>query len=911
MSCVCSKAAEDRGGGPLLLRHDEIPRAAWGRSFWAPPPPKKKPLKPTAAQTLPLLPLGYRMWRHVRKEQKARGGASFMDPFNDWPHDVSHGVPLGGIGCGALGRGWRGDFRRYSTGQVPSGVASVTDDTPHTCFAICTAPALPGPASGTDGQAAGRVLIPAPKQAAKGVRYLDADTPAEGYALYPRAWHVYDTPTAAADTRGVAYTATCEQLSPVIPHNYTDSSLPCGCFEWTIRNRGTVDLDVAVMLTQHNGVSKGAQTRSTGRHTVHGGRGSCVVMEHPLGDDPGAYCVAAEGAEAKGFAADAVRTSACAEWPADQYAQLYRRFVARKGDLPDAVPCSAQRRMGGVAAKVRVPAGETRRLRFSMSWTFPVARFSGTARTYTLKYTEHFPVHGAAAPALAQHALENMDAWRGAVTAWQRRITDDARLPEWYKTCVLNESYYLTAGGSVWTVDGGFPRPRASTAGGGHAGAADAGPAGKTPSGDAMSDVSDEDFIRAMEDEVWAADAPPDDATAGSAAPPTPASVGHFIYLEGHEYRMFNSYDVHFYASFALACLFPELQASVTLDLAKAFLLGLPERRQYLGGGDYAPRKDLHTIPHDAGGPSEAPWEQSNIYCIHNVSLWKDLPLKFVLMVYRDYVACGSRRADLERLWGAVRKALDGAEKKFARRGMVVNDAWPDQTYDAWSAEGVSAYTGGLWLAALRVAEAMAQALGRPQWETKYARMLHAAQQEYEQLWNAKGGYYNYSNAAAAHADSIMADQGCGEWYVRACGLPSVLPAGRARTALQTVHRCNVLKFGALAQKQHAAAAPLRGAVNGMRPDGSIDATSMQSSECWTGTTFAVAAHMHHEGLTAEAFETAQGVAVGSNAFGFWFNTPEAWLANGNFRSLAYMRPLSVWALQWSIDRGSRATSNA
>ena len=34
-------------------------------------------------------------------------------------------------------------------------------------------------------------------------------------------------------------------------------------------------------------------------------------------------------------------------------------------------------------------------------------------------------------------------------------------------------------------------------------------------------------------------------------------------YLEGHEYRMYNTYDVHFYASFALIDLWPKLQVQL------------------------------------------------------------------------------------------------------------------------------------------------------------------------------------------------------------------------------------------------------------------------------------------------------------------------------------------------------------
>ena len=140
-----------------------VPSAAWSRNFWAKPPRRKKPLKPTLMQTIPLMPLGLRMWRRVRAEKSATGEA-FMDPFNDWQHDTSHGVPVGGIGCGAMGRGWRGEFRRYSTGRVPAGLVFVTDDTPHTGFSVC--------ASTDTVPSEGCMLLPAPATPAKEVKYV-------------------------------------------------------------------------------------------------------------------------------------------------------------------------------------------------------------------------------------------------------------------------------------------------------------------------------------------------------------------------------------------------------------------------------------------------------------------------------------------------------------------------------------------------------------------------------------------------------------------------------------------------------------------------------------------------------------------------------------------------------------------
>ncbi len=99
------------------------------------------------------------------------------------------------------------------------------------------------------------------------------------------------------------------------------------------------------------------------------------------------------------------------------------------------------------------------------------------------------------------------------------------------------------------------------------------------------------------------------------------------------------------------------------------------------------------------------------------------------------------------------------------------------------------------------------------------------------------------------------------------------------------------------------------GAVNGMRPDGRVDRTTIQSMEVsrmyalppvhyqtntivcahsvalhhfflfyqvWTGTTFALAACMLAEGMPDEAFRTAKGLCRSIYGdLGYWFQTPE------------------------------------
>lgn len=64
--------------------------------------------------------------------------------------------------------------------------------------------------------------------------------------LYPRSWTVYDI-----DELGLKLT--CRQVSPVIPHEYKDSSLPCAVFAWDVQNSSDRDLRVAITFTFQSG----------------------------------------------------------------------------------------------------------------------------------------------------------------------------------------------------------------------------------------------------------------------------------------------------------------------------------------------------------------------------------------------------------------------------------------------------------------------------------------------------------------------------------------------------------------------------------------------------------------------------------------------------------------------------------
>lgn len=122
------------------------------------------------------------------------------------------------------------------------------------------------------------------------------------------------------------------------------------------------------------------------------------------------------------------------------------------------------------------------------------------------------------------------------------------------------------------------------------------------------------------------------------------------------------------------------------------------------------------------------------------------------------------------------------------------------------------------------------------------------------------------------------------------------------------------------------------GAVNGMRPDGVPDTSSVQSDEVWIGVVYALAATMIQEvsgdgatqertislhsvdglmvifpllqGLVEEGFRTAEGCyRTVWERLGMAFQTPEAYREKKVYRSLAYMRPLSIWSMQLALER--------
>jgi non-lysosomal glucosylceramidase len=636
------------------------------------------------------------------------------------------------------------------------------------------------------------------------------------------------------DLSGWPVRALEEQLSPVIPGDDASASLPVGAFEWTLTNVGAQPVDVAVLLSWRDDL---ADVLASPLDTV-----APVTTARSIRFDGTAGVVldrrAGDGGLDGSFAlaagdADGIEvTRATATGPAEGE-RLWADFSAggrlRMGTA--AKVTGGADRIAAVAARTRLATGETRTLRFAIAWDLPIAEFGG-GRRWWKRYTEEWGTGGARAFELAAHGVKQLPVWRAAIERWQAPILDAADRPDWYKAALFNELYFLVDGGTFW--------PSAPVAG-----------------------------------------------------PLAGGYVADLGILECFDYPFYDTLDVHFYAAFALARLWPALQASISRAYASTVGLDDPSEVTIEASGELAPRKIAGALPHDLGGPAEDPLVRVNRYRFQNVNGWKDLNPKFVLQAWRDRTLADDPAAYVRELWPSIRRAMDHVAT-FDRDGdgLPEHDNRPDQTYDTWPMKGPSAYGGSLWLASLRAAIAFAMEVGdrgqADRWQADFERAVATFGRK---LWN--GQSFDFDGGGGPTSDSVMADQLVGQWYADVCGLGDLVAPDRVESALRRVFELNVCAFGD----------GRMGAVNGMRPDGTVDRSSEQSQEVWVGTTYALAAFMIGRGLESEGWTTAEGAARVIWECGLWFRTPEAYDRAGDFRASMYLRPLAIWGIEEALER--------
>ncbi|MBD1921952.1 bile acid beta-glucosidase [Microcoleus sp. FACHB-831] len=770
-----------------------------------------------------------------------------------------HGMPLGGFGAGCIGRSPRGDFNLWHI----DGGEHIFRSLPACQFSVFER-------TQTEAQAYALCTEP-PSDGSLSRWFWYPQGGGTYHALYPRSWFVYE---------GVFKTQlTCEQYSPIWAGSYQESSYPVAMFHWTAHNPTDEPITISIMLTWQNTVgwfnnaiqSPQVQVRDDGSPVYEyqprwgdstGNFNQWIQDFHRVGCLFDRVRLQDEVSEGEGQWAIASVTNPSLEvfhnsrWnPVGDGGDIWDIFAA-DGSLPDSedeTPADPGQQIAGAIA-IRFTVRPGRTRQIPFVIAWDFPVMEfASGVNYYRRYTDFFGRGGKNVWPIVRTALKHDDMWKERIQSWQQPILEREDLPGWFKMALFNELYDLSSGGSLWTA----------------------------------ADERD--------------------------------PIGQFAILECLDYRWYESLDVRLYGSFALAMLWPRLDKAVLEAFARA--IATSDNTPRIIGYNKAPaiRKLAGATPHDLGAPNEHPWEKTNYTSYQDCNLWKDLASDFVLQVYRDFVFTGSTDVEfLGECWPAIVQALDYLKTfDLDGDGIPENSGAPDQTFDDWQMRGVSAYCGGLWLAALEAAIAIGQILidssdnvelpsldfalesadtndtstiPNPKSTIQnviatYESWLEQSRPVYqEKLWN--GQYYRLDSESGS--DVVLADQLCGHFYASLLQLPAIVPDECARSAIKTVYEACFLNF-------HNGQF---GAANGVRPDGSPEKpNATHPLEVWTGINFGIAALMVQMGMKDEAFQLTEAVVRQVYENGLQFRTPEAITAVGTFRASHYLRAMAIWAM--------------
>jgi len=255
-----------------------------------------------------------------------------------------------------------------------------------------------------------------------------------------------------------------------------------------------------------------------------------------------------------------------------------------------------------------------------------------------------------------------------------------------------------------------------------------------------------------------------------------------------------------------------------------------------------------------------------------------DNSIQFILLVWRDAVWTGDRDY-VRKMWPAVEIYLKDMWSMDTDGDGLPNNAGVDQSYDQFPLFGTSAYVGFQYAGALLAASELAGMIGlAARAEELSAKVRPALETLEKQLWN--GAYYNlsYDSKPGTGNAGCMADQLCGDWFVRQTTGRGLVDDAKAARALECVFRYCMRDDSFLANCDW----PKGGRVKIRRE------TSDQANCPWTGVEHAVAAEMMLLGLWRQAREILRGVYERYDRFGMRYNHIEC--------GSHYYRAMSAWA---------------
>ncbi|WP_433288956.1 GH116 family glycosyl hydrolase [Micromonospora sp. CA-244673] len=247
-----------------------------------------------------------------------------------------------------------------------------------------------------------------------------------------------------------------------------------------------------------------------------------------------------------------------------------------------------------------------------------------------------------------------------------------------------------------------------------------------------------------------------------------------------------------------------------------------------------------------------------------------------ILRCYREHLTAPDDTY-LRVNWPRLRRALEWIMEHDVGPDGTLDGPQPNTLDTTWY--GQIAWITGMYVAALRAGAAMADEVGQPEFADRCRTLADSGSRHLStELFN---GEYFIQEIDPAHADAINSNRGChidqlfGQSLAGQLGLPRVVPAEQAVSALESLYRYNftpdhaayregsVIPGGRWFAMDHE-----YGMLMTTWPHGGADTAAgspaswaaMYFNEVWTGQEYQVAAHMLQEGLVEEGLTLTRAV---------------------------------------------------
>lgn len=253
---------------------------------------------------------------------------------------------------------------------------------------------------------------------------------AKYYALQPKGWIVYN-----------GFKAKVKSLffSPIIAHNYKETSYPVAVFEYELYNPTNKQIEVALMLTwpqvpYSKLIRKGYQSYLLKRKDISGIVLKANHKQNPPETQESEWCIATKKIK------DDDVISYVLSWDKDGNGKDIWNDFSDDGVLANKNLDSSNSACA-IAVKITLNPHQIRHIPFVISWDVPVIQFASGTQWWR-KYTQYFGTDSNNSFDIAYEALGNYKKWQKQIDEWMTPVIDNDKYPEWLKCTGFNELYY-------------------------------------------------------------------------------------------------------------------------------------------------------------------------------------------------------------------------------------------------------------------------------------------------------------------------------------------------------------------------------------------------------------------------------------------------------------------------------------